>query len=88
MHYQQNLDCYTASYTISYNSEDPGTQVQHLRHVALHAAKELAALHKRDTAPCTALLFTLSTHAVRALVSSVLMRSGVSAVQYCCLMLQ
>ena len=26
-HYQQNLDCYTATYTISYNSEDPGTQV-------------------------------------------------------------
>ena len=27
VHYQQNLDCYTATYTISYNSEDPGTQV-------------------------------------------------------------
>ncbi|BDA44486.1 probable Nectarin-1 [Coccomyxa sp. Obi] len=27
VHYQQNLDCYDATYTISYNSEDPGTQV-------------------------------------------------------------
>ena len=26
VHYQQNLDCYTATYTISYNNEDPGTQ--------------------------------------------------------------
>ena len=28
VHYQQNLDCYQATYTISYNSEDPGTQVR------------------------------------------------------------
>lgn len=27
IHYQQNLDCYTASYIITYNSADPGTQV-------------------------------------------------------------
>ena len=27
VHYQQNLDCYQTTYTISYNSEDPGTQV-------------------------------------------------------------
>ncbi len=26
VHYQQNLDCFTATYTISYNNEDPGTQ--------------------------------------------------------------
>ena len=28
IHYQQNLDCFTASYIITYNSADPGTQVQ------------------------------------------------------------
>ncbi len=28
VHYQQNLDCYEATYTISYNNEDPGTQVR------------------------------------------------------------
>ena len=46
VHYQQNLDCYTATYTISYNSEDPGTQVTHLApsfiaalsHIADHCA--------------------------------------------------
>ncbi|KAK9835419.1 hypothetical protein WJX81_008222 [Elliptochloris bilobata] len=27
IHYQQNLGCNTATYTISYNSENPGTQV-------------------------------------------------------------
>ena len=27
VHYQQNLDCNPAYYTISYNNEDPGTQV-------------------------------------------------------------
>ena len=27
IHYQQNLGCDAATYTISYNSEDPGTQV-------------------------------------------------------------
>ena len=29
IHYQQNLDCFTASYIITYNSADPGTQVLH-----------------------------------------------------------
>ncbi len=27
VHYQQNLDCYDSTYIITYNSEDPGTQV-------------------------------------------------------------
>lgn len=27
IHYQQNLGCDAATYTISYNNEDPGTQV-------------------------------------------------------------
>ena len=32
LHYQQNLDCYDSTYIITYNSEDPGTQVrQHPR---------------------------------------------------------
>ena len=40
IHYQQNLDCYTASYIITYNSADPGTQVQcnfHILTLALSA---------------------------------------------------
>ena len=28
LHYQQNLDCYDSTYIITYNSEDPGTQVR------------------------------------------------------------
>lgn len=28
IHYQQNLGCEVAEYVISYNSEDPGTQVR------------------------------------------------------------
>ena len=39
MHYQQNLDCQPAYYTISYNNEDPGTQVtpKSTKDVALHS---------------------------------------------------
>ena len=37
IHYQQNLDCYDSTYIITYNSEDPGTQVWHPPDICLSA---------------------------------------------------
>lgn len=37
IHFQQNLGCEPATYTISYNSEDPGTQVHAALRSAVHA---------------------------------------------------
>ncbi|CAK0737411.1 hypothetical protein CVIRNUC_000908 [Coccomyxa viridis] len=49
VHYQQNLDCYTASYTISYNSEDPGTQMTYPSLLALPDSAVAATLGLNQT---------------------------------------
>ena len=45
VHYQQNLDCYQATYTISYNSEDPGTQVRSMANPTAYPSLTGSARH-------------------------------------------
>lgn len=52
VHYQQNLDCFDATYIISYNHEDPGTQVE----PKLGTIQQLAVVIKQLVSPFLQLL--------------------------------
>nr|QOL01129.1 putative extracellular protein CSOL_053 [Pseudococcomyxa simplex] len=49
VHYQQNLDCFDATYIISYNHEDPGTQMTYASLQQLPASAMAATLGVNTT---------------------------------------
>ena len=52
IHFQQNLGCKPATYTISYNSEDPGTQVHAALQSTVHAHGNPVRVCSQRSVPC------------------------------------